>query len=153
MSLDLRDRPAGEDVPKDDRSIQRTANEAFPVGAEVENRKEDRAGTGFPQVLAISLSLGQADDLLPDVADFILRFLDILADAGADFDHRLVHFRLDAFGEQQLALLHDLGMNVRAEVARHGIDGLVFLLDSDTQAGSYGGHEAHVVTPERNCDQ
>ncbi len=76
----------------------------------------------------------QRDDLLPDTADFVTRFLNVPADAGADFDHRLVHFRLDALGEQQLALLHDFGVYVRAQVPRDGIHGLIFFFDSNTQA-------------------
>ena len=67
-------------------------------------------------------------------ADLVSRLLNVLADAGADLDHRLVHLRLDALGQQRLALLHDLGVDVRAQVARLGIDGLVFLFDSDAEA-------------------
>ena len=64
------------------------------------------------------------------------RLLNGVADAGADLDHRLVHLRLDALGENRLALLHDLGGDVRTQVPRLGIDGLVFLLDPDVETGA-----------------
>ena len=49
----------------------------------------------------------------------------------ADFDDRLVHFRLDALVELALALGNDLGVDVRAQIEGDGIDGLVFLFDAD----------------------
>ena len=67
----------------------------------------------------------------PQVDDVGARFLHVAADAGADFDHRLVHLGLDAFVELTLALRDDLGVDVRAQIERDRIDRLVFLFDPD----------------------
>ena len=64
-------------------------------------------------------------------ADVRLGLLDVLADASADLDYGLMHLRLDALFHQALSLGDDLAVNVRAKVSRFGIDGLVFLFDSD----------------------
>jgi hypothetical protein len=68
-----------------------------------------------------------------------LGFLDIAADASAGLDDRLVHFGLDALGEHGLALFDHFHADVRAEVASFRIDGLIFLLDADAQAGLHTG--------------
>ncbi len=72
---------------------------------------------------------------MPQLTDFSLRVFDVLADAGPHFHHRLMHLRLDALFHPQLALSNDLGMDVRAQIARDGIDGLVLLFDPDSECG------------------
>src|SRR3954463_8005997 len=46
-----------------------------------------------------------------------------------------MHLRLDALFHPQLALGNDLGMDMRAQIARDGIDSLVFLFDPDGECG------------------
>ena len=75
--------------------------------------------------------LGELHHRPPQVQDVGLRFLDVLADTGADLDHRLVHLRLDALVELALALGNDLGVDVRAQIEGERINGLVLLFDSD----------------------
>ena len=74
--------------------------------------------------------------LLADHADFVVGFLDVLADPGADLHHGLVHFGLDPLFQDHPALLHDLRVDVRTKIARDRIDGLVLLFDSDVQTRS-----------------
>ncbi len=78
---------------------------------------------------------GQVDHRRGAASDVVLRFLDVAADAGADLDHRLVHLGLHALVQEQLALLDDFGVDVRAQIARDRIDGLVFLFDPDGEVG------------------
>src|SRR5215469_7505042 len=56
-----------------------------------------------------------------------------------------MHLRLHPLGHLKLRLGQDLHLNMRAEIARLRIDGLIFLFDSDRQAGPL-----HVFTP---CSQ
>ena len=46
-----------------------------------------------------------------------------------------MHLGLDALVELALALRDDLGVDVRAEIERDWIDGLIFLLDADREEG------------------
>ena len=94
-----------------------------PVGKRVRG-----AGTQQQAVLAGELHHGAAQ-----VEDVGARLLHVAAHAGADFDHRLVHLRLDALVELPLALLDDLGVDVRSQVVRDRVDGLVFLFDADAE--------------------
>src|SRR5581483_6973567 len=94
----------------------------------------------------------QRDHLLANGAHFLARLFDIAANAGPDLDHRLVHLRLHALGQQRPALFHDLLLDMRAQVARFRIDGLIFLFDADAEARS-----AHAApfreAAARNFDQ
>ena len=85
-----------------------------------------------------SIFARQSDHLAAQLDDLRLGVLDVLADSGADFHHRLVHLRLDALFHAELALGDDLGMNVRAQVARDRINGLVLFFNPDSEAGT--GH-------------
>ena len=69
-----------------------------------------REGVGAAGRQAKAVLPLKRDDLLSDAADFVLGFLDILADAGANLDHGLVHLRLHALRQKNLALLDDLGI-------------------------------------------
>ena len=91
-----------------------------PVG------KGMRGGGGEAQAILAS----QANHVAAQFLQLVLGVLDVGADRGADFDDRLVHLGLDALLKDELALLDDLGMNVRAQIAGFRIDGLVFLFDS-----------------------
>ena len=72
-----------------------------------------RGGGGQPE----TVFAGQLDNAAAEFGDIPAGFLDVLADAGADFDDRLVHLRLDLLLQETLALFDDLELDVRAEVA------------------------------------
>ena len=55
--------------------------------------------------------------------------LDILADTGADLDHRLVHFRFDLLAEQHAPLFKDL-IDAGTQLPRIRIDDLKLLFDT-----------------------
>ena len=78
-----------------------------------------------------SVVASEADHVPAQLADVFLGFLDVLADAGADFDHGLVHLGLDLLFHDPLALGDDLAVDVRTQVAAFGIDGLIFLFNTD----------------------
>ena len=90
--------------------------------------------------------LGERDHLPAQVAQIRRRFLDGLADARADLDHRLVHLGLHAFVQLPLALFEDLHLDVRAQVERDGIDRLVFLLDPEGE-----GRRLHWSSASQRC--
>ena len=77
--------------------------------------------------------LRQLDHLPPQIEEVLARLLDRSADARAHLDHRLVHLGLDALFQPPLALGQHLGRDVRAQIARHRIDGLVFLFNADRE--------------------
>ena len=89
-------------------------------------REGVRAGRGDAQAVLA----GQVADDLAELRDFLAGLGDVLADAGADFDHRLVHFGFDPLAEDYLALVeHD--RDVAAEFPGYGVDDLVLFLDPD----------------------
>src|SRR5262249_42961322 len=60
---------------------------------------------------------------------------DVLADARADLDDRLVHLGLHLLLHPPLALMDELCLDVRAQIEGDGIDRLVFLFDADGEGG------------------
>ena len=82
--------------------------------------------------------LCQAHHRPPQVDDVLTRLANRPAHAGAHLDHGLMHLGLDALVELPLALRHDLGVDVRAEVERLGVECLVFLLDADGERRGHG---------------
>ena len=64
-------------------------------------------------------------------------FLHVITDAGAHFDHGLVHLRLDVFLEKSSAFLDDFELDVRTEVERVRIYGLVLFFNPDGEAGTH----------------
>src|SRR5690348_5351967 len=62
-----------------------------------------------------------------------------------------MHLRLYALGQQGLALLNDLRVDVGAEVARLRIDRLILLLDADAEAGTC--RATHRSPPRRKPSQ
>ena len=95
-----------------------------------------RMGRGRSQPQAVLL--GQRDHVAAQLLDFFLGVLDVAADRGSDLDHGLVHLRLDPLLQEQLALLDDLRVDVRAQIARDRIDGLIFLFDPDGESRKHG---------------
>ena len=63
-----------------------------------------------------------------------LASLMLLQTDGPDLDHRLVHLGLHPLLQEQLALFDDLRVDVRAQIARDRIDGLIFLFDPDGES-------------------
>ena len=57
------------------------------------------------------------------------RFLNVMADAGADFNHRLNHLRLDLLAEKHLAFVQNLS-HVGPQFARNRIDDLKFFFNA-----------------------
>ena len=71
--------------------------------------------------------------MIIDAAQFgyiAARFLDVFADAGADFDDRLMHLGLDMLLEEQAAFFDDFELDVGTKVESIGIDGLVLFFDA-----------------------
>ncbi len=81
----------------------------------------------------------ERDDLTPQLRDVPPDLADVPADAGADLDDRLVHLGLDAFLQDQLALVEHL-LDVRAQLPRLRIDDLEFLLDAEGEGGALDRH-------------
>ena len=77
----------------------------------------------------LSASVG---DGAPELDDVGARLLNIRADAGADFDHRLMHLRLDLLAEDHPPLVDHLG-DVRAQLARLRVDDLKLFFDSERE--------------------
>ena len=70
--------------------------------------------------------------------DLFLGVLNVAANRGADLDHRLVHLGLNPFLQKQFALLDNLRVDMRAQVARDRINGLVFLFNADSESRKHG---------------
>ena len=86
-------------------------------------------------------SLGELDHFAAQLVDVVARFLDVAADAGADFDDGGVHFCFDALLQAQLAHGQHLGLDVGAQIARDGIDGLVFLFNAEGEGWAHDASE------------
>ena len=80
----------------------------------------------------------EADDFAAEFLELVLGFFDVGADRGTDFDDRLMHLRLDALLECDLAFFNDLGVDVGAQIPGLGIDSLVFLLNSERERRLHG---------------
>ena len=93
-----------------------------------------RGGGGDAQAVLA----GEADNGAAQFRDVAAGFLHVFADAGADFDDGLVHFRFDVFLEEGAAFLDDFELDVGAEIQGFGIDGLVFLFDAERETGAHG---------------
>ncbi len=78
----------------------------------------------------------QPDDLGPHLADVLPHLRDVLADAGADLDDRLVHLGLDPLLQDEPALLQNL-LDVGAQLPRLRIDDLELLLDAEREGGFF----------------
>ncbi len=89
----------------------------------------------------------------PQVAEVHRGVADGLADAGADFDDRLVHLGLDALVQLAIALRDDLGLDVRAEIVRIPVDRLVFLFDPDREGWRRHGVASAAQVRRRNSSQ
>src|SRR5207253_1683047 len=79
-----------------------------------------------------SIFFGQRGDDATETADVRAGFLNVLADAGADFDLRLDHFRLDLLAKQHAAFFENLG-DVRTQLARLWIDDLKFFFNTECE--------------------
>ncbi len=112
-------------------------------------RERMRAARGEPQIVVAR----QRDDLAADGANLLFRLLDVPAYAGADLDHGLVHLRLHALGQKRFTFLDNLRVDVGPQVARLRVDGLVFFLDTDIEAGPRAaeGCTVHDVPPVAGC--
>ncbi len=86
------------------------------------------AGDQLEAVLA-----GELDHLAAQVVDVVAGLLNVAADSRADFDDGGVHLGLDALLQAQFAHGQHLGLDMRAQVARDGIDGLVFLFNAERE--------------------
>src|SRR6185436_11550094 len=84
-----------------------------------------------------SPALSETGDRAPELDEIGARFLNIRADAGADFDHRLMHLRLYLLAENHPALVHHLG-DVRAQFPRLGVDDLKLFFDSKSEVRHLG---------------
>src|ERR1700739_2590297 len=76
----------------------------------------------------------EIDDLAPKPGHLAARFLHIAANRRADFDDGLVHLALDLVFEALLPFREHLG-DVRAQLARFGVDDLKLLLDAEGEGG------------------
>jgi hypothetical protein len=76
-----------------------------------------------------SVFFGEGDHVAAEIEEIFLSDLDVAADAGADFDDRLMHLGFDALFEAELSLGEHLGLDMRAEIAGFRVDGLILLFD------------------------
>src|ERR1700730_13239290 len=60
------------------------------------------------------------------------RFLNVSADAGSNFNHRLVHLGFYLLAQDHLPFFYHLGY-VRAQLTRHRVDNLKLFLDSKSE--------------------
>ena len=81
--------------------------------------------------------------------------IDVAANFRAQLNHRLMHLRLDLLLERKFAVLQNF-MNVRAQLARLGIDDGEFFLDAEGEdmiCGAHGNKNSVLITarchPER----
>ncbi len=91
------------------------------------------SGDEFEVVFAREL-----DHFAAELVDVFAGFIDVAADAGADFDNGGMHLGLDALLQTQFALREHLGLDVRAQIARDRVDGLVFLFDAEREGRAHG---------------
>ena len=73
---------------------------------------------------------GQLDHLAAQLVDVFARLVDIAANPRAHLDDGCVHLRLHPLLQAQLALLQHLRLDMRAQIPRHRIDGLVLLFNA-----------------------
>ena len=91
-----------------------------------------------PATSSRSCSRGELDHLAAQLVDVFAGLVDVAADAGADLDDGGVHLGLDALLQAQLALRQHLGLDVRAQIARDRVDGLVFLFNAEREGWPHG---------------
>src|SRR2546421_377860 len=78
------------------------------------------------------------DHVATQLLDFFFRIFDVVANCGTDLDHGGVHLRLNFLLKDQLALLNNLSVDMRAQIECDGIDCLIFLFNSDSEGGKHG---------------
>src|SRR5665213_1516169 len=71
------------------------------------------------------------------------RFLNVFADAGADFDHRLVHLGLNVLLEESFALFDNFKLDVGPKVVGFRVDSLVLFFDAERETGRHGRLRSH----------
>ena len=86
--------------------------------------------------------LGESYHVAPQPDQLVSRLFDVVTDARAHLDHRLVHFGLNGFLQDRLALGDDLHVDMRPQIAGFRIYGLVFFFDTDCEARSSWHHPA-----------
>ncbi len=97
-----------------------------------------RSGSGKAHAIFVR----EADNTAPHFHYFRSSLGDVMADARTDFDHGLMHLRLNTFLEYKPALLNDFGGDVGAQIPGFGIDDLILLFNADSEAW------LHVITLE-----
>src|SRR5262249_45009884 len=105
---------------------------------------------------AHSLPVRQTHDLGPHFPDVAAHVADVLADAGADLDDRLVHLGLDPLFERELPLSEQL-LEVRAKLPCLRIDDLELFPDAESERGpfahrrtrAWAGWQANAGAPRR----
>src|SRR5690349_2237048 len=94
----------------------------------------------------------ESDHLSSDRAQVRTRFLNVLAHSRADFEHRLMHLGFHLLVQQGPALGQNLRADMRPQVPRRRIDGLIFLFDSDVETRLWKILVRHIDS-YRNADQ
>jgi hypothetical protein len=75
----------------------------------------------------------QADHLPAQIEEIFASLLDRPANHGADFDYGLMHLGFDTLSKTPLPFGQHLCRDMRAQVARNRIDGLILLFNSDSE--------------------
>src|SRR5689334_2839712 len=88
---------------------------------------------------------GHSRELATEADDLFAGIMHVLANIGAELDHRLVHFGFDLFFECDFAFTEDL-LNMRAEFARFRINDLELFLNSKCEGVILG----HAYLNKRN---
>ena len=78
--------------------------------------------------------LCQPQNIAPQHLHFRFGFLNVLANPSPHLHHRLVHLRLYPLLQDQLALLQDLGLNMRPQIPCLRIHRLIFLFNPDGES-------------------
>ena len=81
---------------------------------------------------------GQLDHLAAEFVDIFAGFIDVSANARADFDDGGVHFSLNALLQAEFALGKHFGFDVGAQIACYRVDGLVFLFNAERERRAHG---------------
>ena len=90
-------------------------------------RKRMRGNRSHPQAVFV----GQANNIPAQLLHFLFGLFDGLADRCADLNHRLVHLSLDSLLQQFPAFFEKLHLDMRAQLARDRIYGLILFFNSD----------------------
>ena len=90
---------------------------------------------------------GERGQTTPQLRHMRPGIIDVTADFRAQLDDRLMHLGLDLFLERNFAVLQNF-VNVRAQLARLGIDDGKFFLDAEGEDMIFDAHFGQLTCPK-----